>query len=701
MTPQFRFTFYNDTLYPAGVVVNQPLGWAQAKCSLTRDPIFHSLVEFFKGSFIWYGSARAVIRAVEDDQGPAAILRVVIDEYYTAWSTIFDGLLDISQIEDVPKTGTFYKAVVPIIRDDFWARVINRRALPADIGGAVDMDGNAIAAHSSFQMMLTSQKVRQNYERVPQGAAQTYDTQPVGITSYLLFDMPKGDKAVIDEVDDRFDYGTKVLQNNPVDTLYYYFKAKYGGDYSFNMSLAFSFVWTGNRNYSLKWFVTTIIGGVRTNTQIGATIAGTVATGFNSFGFNPVLATTYTLASGDQIFIYGVLTLSAGVADLFFIPYDGANGVDTHFTVQADTTFDTTACDVFNSETVWTSLLEKITGQVGCFESSYFSAGGCGKRYNLTKGACLRGYGIGEKPLSLSLDDLWKGFDPILNIGLGYKEVLGVKKIKVEQKSFFFNKTPAVFFDNVPNLVRKYDLEKIFRSITIGYKSWSTESGSGIDDPQTKHTYNSGFPTIGKDTTQVSDFYAASLGIEQARRNVRTKNNDYRLDEDIIIISSSPASGYISPELSENFASLSGLLNSNTRYNSRLTPAENFLRWRNYYNGCMQLGSIGRYIYSKGDGNTAMISQLNGGDCDPTDSKGENADIDITSDFLFLPKAFKCSVPMTRAVYNSILAVREKAVGISAGVGNYLPYFIIDMDFGIVSGGADFTLLLADETIIP
>lgn len=692
MTPQFRFTFFNAALYPAGIVVNQPLGWRDAKLSLTRDPLFHSLIEYFKGTFIWYGIARDVIVAVDAAQGPGATLRVLIEQRYNVgFVSIFDGLLDISQLEDITKSGTFYKISVPIIRDDFWSKIINRKGAKADIAGAVDMDGNAIAPQSSLTLNLTPQAVRQNFIRVEAGASSQTDQQAVGVTSYLLIDNAN---FTLDEINKRYEYGSKVVQNNPVDALQFLYVPEYAGSYTFNMLIAYSLVWTGARNIDVKWFITTIIAGVRTNTQIGVTNSAAAATSINSFGFNPILASTITLNAGDQVYIYGVVTLSAGVADLSFIPYDGLNDVKTQFTVQADTIYQPSTADVFRIFEAFLSILEKITGQVGCLDNGSELLG-CSGTYHLTPGTAVRGYSLVEKQFFASFDDLWQGADPLFNLGMGYFDAGGgVQKVEILKKEDFYDKTPAVNFDNVPNLIRTYNLDRIFRKISIGFKSWSAETGSGIDDPQTKHDYDTGFATVGKDISLISSFYAASLGIEGARRQRKEFNKDYRLDSEIMIIAYNHSDqGY--PELNENFTSISNLLNAPTRYNSRLTPAENMLRWINYFNGCMQTGGSGKYFFRAGQGNIAMTSQLDGGDCDPSVSKAENGDLDVTGDFMFLPNQYKCSMPMSKAIYDNILANRKKAIGISATDSGHIPMFIMDMDYSIMFGRAEFTLLQA------
>ena len=80
-----------------------------------------------------------------------------------------------------------------------------------------------------------------------------------------------------------------------------------------------------------------------------------------------------------------------------------------------------------------------------------------------------------------------------LFLGLGYTEVAGVKRSR-SKTARFYDKLPVVNISNVNNLVRRYDLEKIYKSIEIGYKKGvGSESESGIDDPQTKRFYNTDF----------------------------------------------------------------------------------------------------------------------------------------------------------------------------------------------------------------
>jgi hypothetical protein len=183
---------------------------------------------------------------------------------------------------------------------------------------------------------------------------------------------------------------------------------------------------------------------------------------------------------------------------------------------------------------------------------------------------------------------------------------MSVTAIRIEEKAYVYNETSSIRLENVDEVKRSYDKSHIFKSIQIGYQKWSAESASGIDDPQTKKTYATLFKQIGENATILSKFFAAGLGIEQTRRNRAEQSKDWRLDEDVMIIAldigASPEDIY--PEFDENFSSIDNLNNPDSRYNLRLTPAWNFLRWINWFKGCMEpLYTTSTFKFTSGEGN--------------------------------------------------------------------------------------------------
>ena len=153
------------------------------------------------------------------------------------------------------------------------------------------------------------------------------------------------------------------------------------------------------------------------------------------------------------------------------------------------------------------------------------------------------------------------------------------------------------------------------------------------------------------------------------------------------------------PEFDENFDSISGLLNSDKRYNVRETPARMLLRWRSYLQGCLQHTTGESFYFADGEGNYEMISDLSDGDCE-AGVVAENQDIPVTSDFILIPKVYKFSAPMDLDKWKAILANKKKAIGISRGTTGHVPVFIMNLDYFMSQRRGEFLVILGEDTTI-
>lgn len=262
--------------------------------------------------------------------------------------------------------------------------------------------------------------------------------------------------------------------------------------------------------------------------------------------------------------------------------------------------------------------------------------------------------------------------------------------IRVEEREFFYQREMSVNITQIDTITRKYDNDVIFNKVDIGYSQWQSEDISGIDDPQTKKVYATRFKKIGNGIDIKSDFIAASLAIETTRRQTVEKSRDYKFDNNVFIIAINPddvsPDSYI-PELDENFTSILNLLNSDTRYNIRLSVARNFLRWQKWFNGCLQnyVGSFFKFV--SGEGNYDMVTaMLNGSpDCLNEDYDGqelsEKQDISVTDDIIHTPNYYEIEGPMEWDTYKTIRNNRRNAIGIN---GN--PLFIDTLDYEPMNG---------------
>jgi hypothetical protein len=323
----------------------------------------------------------------------------------------------------------------------------------------------------------------------------------------------------------------------------------------------------------------------------------------------------------------------------------------------------------------------------------------------------VRGFTLAQKPFTMSFDDWWHGINPILNLGLAPEKTAGspaLDVIRVEQKSYFYDKTStSINLDYVNNIERSYDFDSVFKMIELGYEEWAVESDNGLDDPQTKHTYNTRFKTVGKELSILSKFIGAALAIEETRRETDLKK-DYRMDEKILIIALNENSSPVKPEMGIDFASVSNLLNPNTRYNIRISVARNFERWKDYFNGCLQwyVNSPGtEYLFAKGEGNLDMTSVLWGGGCesifptpDPVISEKQN--IEATSDFLFMPIKYSFEHYLTWDQYKTIRDNRNKAIGVSRSNLGHVKCFVDELEYEITTGKTSFTVWLGENNPI-
>lgn len=416
------------------------------------------------------------------------------------------------------------------------------------------------------------------------------------------------------------------------------------------------------------------------------------------------------LGQDDVVWIY---TLPS---DERFRSYPGTQ-VDNHFIVYGDTTYRDSVIDPLLLHDVGGAIVDRITGQndkfyselLGSTQTSYrqYNADGCQWKYVLTPGLQLRGYSLAEKQFSMSFNKWWNGINPILNLALGYEDVNSVEVINVQEKAEAYNQATIVNLDNIYDITRQYDNQRIFNKIEIGYVKGQAEDISGIDDPQIKHIYATILKKSGSEIKLISEFIAASLAIEITRRQTLLKNTDYKFDNDVFIIAIGGGGGSpegFNPELNGAFDTINNLLNEETRYNLRLTPARNLLRWLNFLNGGLQSYVGTTYKFTYGEGNYEMQSEMviSTPNCD-VDFNGEllseNGDIPVTNDFFHSGQEVQFEIDLSWDEYVAIRNNRKNAIGISQSSTGHVPCFIKLLEYEIVNSKAKFTVWPVDPFV--
>jgi hypothetical protein len=616
--------------------ISEPDGWKDAKLIFERHPEFHSLVEYFESSFIFYGNngiddggidyIKNVERTYGVDANILMLAEITFDQI--TYETVFEGLLDLSDLKEVVDN----KMDIPVIRDTMWTKFIARRDTPVDLRSTVDLDGNPVDAVTPVDINLTSQVVRQKY----QATQEQFVTQSYTIPNNQYGGLDFANE-VFSEIDDKFSIPR--IDNPTLPGAL--FTMEYAGNYSFDIKVvtATGVILGSSTNALLKVRLRVNGADIATLTQT-VTIAG------------PESYTTHTytgslsLLKGDNVYLYFI---NNGIgSDYSFVWF--ANVLhDSHLNVTGDTIFPSSTAESFLLHDAFAGVLQRIIGR-NCFYSeilgspytfmrSYLDSG-CYWGNAILRGLQLRTYTLSEKPFSISFNDLWEGANPVFNLSLMYDTVSGEDVIRIEDKAFQYPDTePVLQVANIRTIERGYDKESIFKKIQIGYNKWQSEDISSIDDPQTKRTYATRFEKTGKDINIESKFVAASIAFEVTRRKSIKKTEDYKFDNDTFMLAlntTQVSPDRYTPELAENFNSISGLTRSETRYNIVHSAGRMFLRWANFFGGCLQKYTSSSYRFVSGEGNFDMTSDYNcstGQECLAVlcDSFSEKQDISLGS----------------------------------------------------------------------
>jgi len=684
MTPQFRFTFFHPIYSASGTVVKEPIGWKEAAISLERDSVFHSLIEYFKGTFTWIGSARNFLNAINDTYGPEEPIRCLIEITYnsTTWQTLFDGNIDNSQRQELSNGGKFYKVTAPIIRNDLWTKFMSRKSIPIDATSTEDLDGGTRTAVNPIDLPLPCQIIRNRTTYEGSESRSGIETTVVSVDKLYQIGFP----VSIAEIKDSYSIEFAERNVNATDVIET-INIQEDGDITINV--------TGSTRISADSTATIDNVAVtlffRRNGAEIENISHTFPVADTTVDETFDMAGTKTLnaIAGDRIYIYILFTVTHEVVGPTTgdISYE-FDITDLNIELSQNSTFPNSTTKAYKIKDAFESILSKIVGANSVLTSTYLDT--CAGYNAVMKGLHVRGYSMTDKKPFWSFDDLWNGYAPIYPLGLTYNG----SNIQIENREYFYNKSPVLFFQSSSNIEKKVHLEKYYKSIEIGFNKWSAESDSGVDDPQTKHTYRTPFKTVGKDEKVLSTFIAASLAIEQTRRNRVEAGKDWKLDEDTLIIALKADN---TVETGADFDSVSNLLNSDTRYNIRHGIARIFNRWKSWFQGCLQKQVGADIKFTKGEGNYTMTSENASGECESQIELSENQDFEITDSFIHLGDEFKVTVPMRKASYDTVLANRERAVAIPVE-GHWYACHILSHDWKIMKGECDLICLLADDT---
>lgn len=722
---------------PSSVTITEPMGWKDSKLKMERHPDFHSLVEYFETGLVYYGSNGVdngginFLKAKEQEYGfDTTIEETVeadIDGDGVFEENIFTGLKDLTALQEIPDN----KMEVPTIRNDLWSKFISRLDTPVDLRSTTTLDGDIVDPVDPVTVNLPCQPIRKRY------AGTIYDTPDyVGIIANGEFFQIDFDIETLSEIKDKFSLPRTDNTEMPV----WLFEMKEAGSYTFDLRLDAGENIVGNNMQASAARYSIFIRFDDEEVQLTETTVN-MGTGdsFTSYTFNG----SRNLALNSVVRIYGKrIDIGGGLFCLFgtnrdsYVPIgyiepstidaNFYNLIDPHLNITGDTTYPDSEAEGFFLHDAIAGVIERIVGQNSFYSEilgrtdtnmRQYASNGCYSKNVLLRGLQIRGYSLTEKPFSVSFNQLWKGANPIFNLGIGYETIGDTEYIRLEDKAYFYDNDVSIDISNVRQMIREYDPDSIYNKIEVGYNRWESGAVQGIDDPQTKRTYATRI-TKAKNTLNInSDFTAASTAIEDTRRQTIEKGKDYKYDNetfDIAINDDDVSPDRYGPELDENFNSITGLINHTTRYNNILTPMRNLLRWANVWNGCLQKYQNSFIKFVSGEGNFDMSSdyscstgyQCLGVLCDNLSEKqdiplGPPSNYGTVFGYLHRPEIFTIDIiNFTWDDYRTIRESRSNSIRISQTNTDHKRFKIKELIYEICKGKARIVAWPYDEFIM-
>lgn len=396
---------------------------------------------------------------------------------------------------------------------------------------------------------------------------------------------------------------------------------------------------------------------------------------------------TTTLNIGDEIryAIYGSLQLNGAHALV-----NGCTQVgfcdDFYMGITINSQFGNSVAKVFAVHESFRRILKSICTPAADIVSTYFgrtnsapsyAANGCGGCTVLANGYMLRGAtieSIDEAPdtcegggtatvkpveLWLSFKQLFDAMDSIFSIGAGLESIgNGVFRMRIEDKSYFYNNTVILTFANLDAYQAKFkikpNMQLHYNNVQIGYQEWQPNFVNGVLEYNSNRTYTTNAKRAQETLDKTTDFIASDGLIEWTRRQqvteLGTTDTDY--DDSVFVIATKRQEPDFMVKCETGIpAPAVNVPNPTTARNWRLSPFANLYRWSKWL-----LSAYSKLVYSGGEGNT----NAGGGDLNndinciiPQHSENQNIDF---YERIVSPQIAELSVPITWSEYELVKA---------------------------------------------
>jgi hypothetical protein len=394
-------------------------------------------------------------------------------------------------------------------------------------------------------------------------------------------------------------------------------------------------------------------------------------------------------------------------------------------------------------------IVTKMTGQAGRVRSDYFEYGGCQWNHLITTGLFIRNGQLleeAEPQIPTTYKDFFDGIDKIFCLGWEFEQDQnGDWFIRIEPRSYFFQRTITSEFFNVSGITRRPNLDLVFGNISVGFnENWKNTALSGIFEMHTNREYHVRNKVMENGATKkldlLTDIIGSGYAIEYSRRlqffednsGTSDRPNDYELfiiwlNRETVTFEEIACTGYEVAGQTGEFSFGPGTVSYGSNfidfcdapianiYNIINTPARIAIRWWKW----LGLNTYGlptaekKLFFQVGEYYTQMGSRLGNDDlpyvCNEVNDEDttifENANIEAalsTEAILVNPVEYTFKVPQELCDFLKYESDGKKVIQFSCGNSIFAGFLMESQNTptGEAGGETEFTLV-ATEPILP
>jgi hypothetical protein len=423
-----------------------------------------------------------------------------------------------------------------------------------------------------------------------------------------------------------------------------------------------------SRTVSLFFEHHSVDGTVKTLTQIGtfSSVNGCggneVEGDFETYSFSD---SSVDIEVGDRMFVY----ISVRINGTYEIPGLTLNPIiiDHEITVEPDITqtyVRITNATTSPSQNVKTALIHDVakkicqthTNQSDCFVSDLlgrtdigYDADGKYGLIGLTNGEFLRGRT--SKRMFMNMKDLLEFTNNIGCTGFGFESVSGRQVLRLEPKSYFFNKSTKILsLGKVYDVKKRVDHKRYFNQIEIGYQGKiDIKSVNGIDEFNTLRRFKIPIRNT-KNKLQVSTKMRASGFQIEFQKRLSGSTEDSNLDAENFAVCLRRVSSSFAPKTNDGYSSITNVLNADTGYNYDISPARTLREWFQFIASMLIRSNDKTLKFVYGNVNYTMTTQKTG---EPF-VVSENGDVVCSVAPIYDPEIYSFDAPLSRDQFKLI-----------------------------------------------